>query len=86
MTKEKMILIFPPQWTPVSPHYALPSLLGQLISKGYDAQAFDLNIDFYDKLLTKDNLENALNTAKIQFEELKNKILKIYTPQKKEND
>ena len=86
MTKEKMILIFPPQWSPVSPHYALPSLLGQLISKGYDAQAFDLNIDFYDKLLTKDNLENALNTAKIQFEELKNKILKIYSPQKKEND
>ena len=81
-----MLLIFPPQWTPVSPHYALPSLLGQLKANGYNAKAIDLNIDFYDNILSKKQLENAIETAKIQFEELKSQIVKIYSPNKKEND
>ena len=32
---KKMLLIFPPQWTPISPHFALASLMGQLKNKGY---------------------------------------------------
>ena len=35
---KKMLLIFPPQWTPVSPHYALPTLLGQLQQAGFNAK------------------------------------------------
>ena len=42
----KTLLLFPPQWTPVSPHFALPSLLGQLKAKGYEAFGMDLNRDF----------------------------------------
>ncbi len=86
MKKDKIVLIFPPQWTPISPHYALPSLIGQLKSNGYSAKAMDLNIDFYDKILTRQNLEDSFLLAKIQLEELKKEILKIYSPAKKEND
>ena len=47
----KTLLLFPPQWTPIAPHFALPSLLGQLKANGYEAEAQDLNIDFYNKIL-----------------------------------
>ena len=40
------LLLFPPQWTPISPHFALPSLIGQLKANGYEASGLDLNIDF----------------------------------------
>lgn len=86
MKNNKMLLIFPPQWTPVSPHFAVPSLIGQLKSEGYCAQAMDLNIDFYDKILAKKNIEASLLTIKLHFEKLKQKIVSIYSPTKKESD
>ena len=49
----KYLLIFPPQWTPISPHFALSSLLGQLKSAGFDAEGMDLNIDFFNKYGSK---------------------------------
>ena len=48
--KQKLLLIFPPQWTPISPHFALPSLLGQLKYCGFNAEAMDLNIDFFNEI------------------------------------
>ena len=53
----KTLLIFPPQWMPVSPHFALPTLLGQFEDTGYEASVMDLNIDFYNKILTKNYVE-----------------------------
>ena len=48
MAKDKKILLtFPPQWTPIAPHFAMASLLGQLLNNGYQASALDLNIEFY---------------------------------------
>ena len=64
--KNKMLLIFPPQWTPISPHFAIPSLLGQLKANGYNAQAIDLNIEFFDEVLNKDYLEFSIFKAKIE--------------------
>ncbi len=59
----KTLLLFPPQWTPVSPHFALPSLLGQLKAKGYEAFGMDLNIDFYNKILNANFIKNAAMRA-----------------------
>ncbi len=50
----KVLLIQPPQWYPVSPYLAVPLLLGQLKKEGFDAEAYDLNINFYNYLLTKE--------------------------------
>ena len=86
MEEKKFLMIFPPQWTPVSPHYALPTLLGQLQDAGYYARGLDLNIDFFDKILTPERINNASDVAIAQFGELKQKIAKIYSPSKKEND
>ncbi len=86
MTPKEMLLIFPPQWTPVSPHFAVPSLLGQLKKEGFCASAMDLNIEFFDSILNRKSIENALSTIKLQYEELKSKIMVIYSPNKKESD
>ena len=86
MNQKEMLLIFPPQWTPVSPHFAVPSLLGQLKSEGYNASVLDLNIEFYDSLLNHKRVNDALFTIQLQFEDLKRNIVNIYSPNKKEND
>lgn len=86
MNKKEMLLIFPPQWTPVSPHFAVPSLLGQLESSGYLASAMDLNIDFFNKILDKHFIEDSFYKAQNQFEDLKHQIAQLYSPDKKEKD
>ena len=78
VNKQKLLLIFPPQWTPISPHFALPSLIGQLKSNGFDAEAMDLNIDFFNEILAKENIENSIKTTKKQFECLKKNLLAVF--------
>ena len=82
----KYLLLFPPQWTPISPHFALTSLLGQLKGSGFDAHVIDLNIDFFDKVLNKKFIENALNTAISGQDELLKVIGKVYSTQKQLSD
>ena len=81
-----MLLVFPPQWTPVSPHFAVPSLIGQLKNEGFNAFALDLNIEFYHYILDRNYIQNSLDKIKVQFEEAQKKIVKIYSPSKKEAD
>lgn len=59
----KTLLIFVPQWTPSSPHFALPSLLGQLKANGFTAEGLDLNIDFYNKILDPNFIKNSIIKA-----------------------
>ena len=84
--KNKMLLIFPPQWTPISPHFAIPSLIGQLKANGYSAEAMDLNIEFFNEMLTKDVLEYSIFKAKKEFENLKKNLLTVFSPDKKTED
>ena len=83
VNKQKLLLIFPPQWTPISPHFALPSLIGQLKYCGFNAEAMDLNIDFFNDILTKENIENSIKTTKQQFEYLQKNLLSVFSPKKK---
>ena len=75
----KTLLIFPPQWMPLNPHFALPTLLGQFEGTEYEAKVFDLNIDFYNKILTSNYVRNSYETGKEQFLKLKEKIKEYYT-------
>jgi len=80
---KKMLLIFPPQWTPVSPHFALATLSAQLKKNGFNAKCLDLNVEFYNKILTKDYLEFIIEKIKKDYVDLFTKIRKIYTKEKK---
>jgi anaerobic magnesium-protoporphyrin IX monomethyl ester cyclase len=48
----RTLLIFPPQWTPQNPHYAMASIAGHMRSKGHQVTMRDLNVEFYDEALT----------------------------------
>jgi len=74
----KTLLIFPPQWMPLNPHFALPTLLGQFEGTGYEAKVFDLNIDFYNKVLTSNYVRTSYEKGKKNFSDLKEKIKEYY--------
>lgn len=80
----KMLLIFPPQWTPISPHFAICTLMGQLKNAGYSASFMDLNIEFYNKILSRNYLQFIQDKVKKDYLELFTSIRKIYTREKKE--
>ena len=82
----KVLFLFPPQWMPISPHFAIPTLLGQFENSPYEATAMDLNIDFYNKILTPSYIKNALKRGKQQLEEIKEELKTVYDPQKKFQD
>lgn len=54
--KSDVILILPPQWTPLSPYYALPILVGELKNAGFSAKIRDLNVEYFHNILTKEYL------------------------------
>ncbi len=60
----KALLLFPPQWTPNSPYLALHLLSAQLKKNGTDAEIKDINIEFFNYILTKRNLTEKLDEAK----------------------
>ena len=74
----KTLLIFPPQWMPLNPHFALSTLLGQFEGTEYEAKVIDLNIDFYNKILTSGYVRISYEQGKTLFPELKAKISKYY--------
>ncbi len=82
----KTLFLFPPQWMPVSPHFALPTLLGQFEGTPYDVEAMDLNIDFYNKILKKKYVTNSLKKAKSLMPKLKEEIATVYEKDKKFSD
>lgn len=81
-----VLLLFPPQWMPISPYFALPSLMAQLLKAGYSTKAIDLNIKFYNDVLKKNYIENAINKAKVLQPQLLKKISKHHMPNKQMED
>jgi hypothetical protein len=56
----KVMLYFPPNWTPAMPHLALPSLTAYLRERGVDVIQRDLNAEVFDRILTRDYLLRSL--------------------------
>jgi len=54
--KIKPCLLFPPQWTPFNPHFALYTLAGHLKSKGIDCDVYDVNLQFFHYLFSEGNV------------------------------
>ncbi|MBN1889829.1 MAG: B12-binding domain-containing radical SAM protein [Thermoflexales bacterium] len=55
----KVMLVFPPPWTPAMPHLALPVLASFLRSHGVQVIQRDLNLETYDAVLSRAYLEQV---------------------------
>ncbi|MBQ8635121.1 radical SAM protein [bacterium] len=82
----KILFLFPPQWMPISPYFAISTLLGQFENTQYEATMMDLNIEFYNKILTREYTSQALKIAKEKLETIKEELKKVYNPNKKFED
>jgi hypothetical protein len=49
-----LLLLFPPQWSPFQPPLSVPSLSAWLKRSGFDVASADLNVEFYDWVLSDD--------------------------------
>jgi len=56
----KVMLLFPPNWTPSMPHLALPTLTAYLREHGVDVIQRDLNATTFDSILTRDFMVDTL--------------------------
>jgi hypothetical protein len=56
----KVMLLFPPNWTPSMPHLALPTLSAFLRGHGVEVIQRDLNIEVFDAVLTRSYLEASI--------------------------
>lgn len=79
----KVLFLFPPQWMPIAPHFAIATLMGQFKDSPYEATMMDLNIDFYNKILKRSYVSNALKRAKTKLEDSKEEIKPFYIKGKK---
>lgn len=79
----KTLLIFPPQWMPISPHFSLPTLVGQFEGTHLQAEAMDLNVEYYNEILTTKCLNESVKRAKELLPVLKEEIQKHFDKNKK---
>ena len=56
----KVMLLFPPNWTPSMPHLALPTLTAYLRMHGVEVIQRDLNAEVFDEILTRRYMKNAV--------------------------
>lgn len=59
-----ILLLFPPQWSPFQPALSLPSLSAWLKRAGYTALSLDLNILFYEWLLSDECADHLIELAR----------------------
>ena len=57
----KVMLLFPPHWTPAMPHLALPTLTAYLRANGVEVMQRDLNLEVFDQVLNRAYLEGAVD-------------------------
>jgi anaerobic magnesium-protoporphyrin IX monomethyl ester cyclase len=83
----KVLLVFPPQWTPFRPYLSLPSLYAYLKDKGVDVIQKDFNLEAYDLMLSEGYLSGISQQLRNQFSvwELKDRLAPG-TEQKQYND
>jgi len=60
----KVLLVFPPQFTPYVPYLSVPWLSAYLQSRGHEVVQRDLNIESYHLLLREEFLKGSLNRAR----------------------
>lgn len=82
----RTLLIHPPQWIPLNPHFSLASLVGQLRNHNYEVKIRDINIEFFNYILTKEYVSKSVNMAFEMFDSLFEELQKEFSDEKKEQD
>ncbi|XUW99543.1 MAG: PqqD family peptide modification chaperone [Dehalogenimonas sp.] len=82
----KVLLIFPPQFTPFRPHLGLPSITAYLRSHQIDVTQRDLNVETYDLILSKEYLLSLGANLTEQFATLDSRAQLSPSSQKYYND
>ncbi len=80
----KMLLIYPPQWNPTSVYLSIPLLAAQLKAKGYSVDCLDLNVEFYNRILSSEHLLSCIDECEKKYKELSERIRNDY-PDAREN-
>ncbi len=83
---KKCLVVFPPQWSPFSPHLAPVTIAASIRKAGHKCDVRDLNLEFYRKVLTKDFLQEVVNRQLQSFPSLKEEVKSIIIPGKKPED
>ncbi len=66
-------LLFPPQWIPTQPYLSLPSLTAFLKANHCNVEQSDINVSFYDELLSKRGLKSFHERNYLKFQEIDSK-------------
>ena len=82
----KCLIIFPPQWSPFSPHLAPVSISANIRRKYHKCDVRDLNIEFYLEVLKKDFIENILVKSVESLPELREELKTIIIEGKSPNE
>ncbi len=72
----KTLFIIPPQWYPMNPYLSAAQLIGQFKAKGLEAEAKDLNIEFFNDILKKEKVLEAAKNAREFFESFRIEVEK----------
>ncbi len=64
----KVMLLFPPNWTPTMPHLALPTLTAYLRGQGAEVIQRDLNVEIFDQILTRDHMKGVISQLRSKFD------------------
>lgn len=70
----KTLFIIPPQWYPMNPYLSAAQLIGQFKAKGLEAEAKDLNIEFFNDILKKERVIDAASEAKAFYDAFKTEV------------
>ncbi len=63
----KVMLLFPPNWTPSMPHLALPTLTAYLRMHGVEVIQRDLNAEVFDEILTRQHIKQAVARLRQEY-------------------
>ena len=63
----KVMVFFPPNWTPTMPHLALPTLTAYLRTHGVNVIQRDLNAELFDTILSRDYLRASLDRLRARY-------------------
>ena len=83
---KKCLVVFPPQWSPFSPHLAPVSIAASIRKSGHRCDVKDFNIEFYREVLTKKFLTEVVDRQLKNLPALKEELKKIIIPGKNPED
>jgi hypothetical protein len=71
----RIFLLQPPIFSPTGVYLSVPSLTASLKAAGHEVHQFDLNLEFWCRLISRKNLENGSKILCDKIKEFKKKAV-----------